>query len=127
MAPMVRLINSGMFRLMETNHGIKLLELNRKIYAWIVAPRIGSLLIYSVYPHKIVGILSRGHFKLYYVVDEPQLSDDLHLEVEVGGGAWQGYRLLTGLPDRVNTRKPIMPTRELISLPAGSSKPQLTH
>lgn len=124
---MVRLINDGTFRLMETNHGIKLLKLNHKMYAWIVAPRIGSLLIYSAYPHKIVDILSRGHFQLYSVIDDAHLSDGLHLEVEVGERSWQGYLLLTGLPDRVNTRKPIMPTRELVSPLVDSPQPQPTH
>jgi hypothetical protein len=112
---MVRFVDGGPFRLMETNHGIKLLELNHKTYAWIVAPHIGSLLIYSVHPHKIADVLSRGHFRLYDVIDEPRLTDTWHLEVEVGEGGWQGYLLLTGLPDSMDTRKAITPTHELIA------------
>jgi hypothetical protein len=101
---------------METNHGIKLLKLNHKTYAWVMAPHLGSLLIYSVHPHKIVDVLSRGHFQLYDVIDEPHLTDTWHLEVEVGEGGWQGYLLLTGLPDSVDTRKVMIPTHELVSV-----------
>jgi hypothetical protein len=49
------------------------------------------------------------------VKDEPKLSDNQHIELEVGLDAWQGYLLLTGLPDDDKKRTRIVPTGELIT------------
>jgi hypothetical protein len=112
---MIMLLRTGAYELAETKNGIKLLHLGTKTYAWIVAPRIGSLLIFSSLPHVEREVLSKGIFRLYKVVDEPHLSDQLHLEVEVGKDVWQGYLLPTGLPNREASRKLVIPTREIIT------------
>lgn len=125
---MIVVLRSGIYKLAETKHGTKLLHLDDKTYAWIVAPRIGSLLIFSSLPHIEKDVLSTGAFRLYDVRDEPQLSDQLHLEVEVGHDMWQSYLLPTGLPDKVNTRKLIIPTHEVITHNPSYRKPRdVTH
>ncbi len=112
---MIVVVDSGTYTLAETKHGTKLLRLDDSTYAWIVAPRIGSLLIRSSLPHIEKDVLSRGAYRIYSVTDEPHFSDQLHLEVEVGYDTWQGYLLPTGLPDARDTRKLLIPTHEVIT------------
>jgi hypothetical protein len=112
---MITIDKSGTYELTETKHGIKLLRLGKKAYAWVNAPHIGELLVYTTLPHADHETLSRGAYRLYSVVDEPELSDQLHLELEAGTDVWQGYLLLTGFPTRTATRRRIIPTHEVIS------------
>ena len=67
--------------------------------------------------HKADCILSVGHYRLYKVANEPEISDQLHLELCVGQGIWQGYLLPTGLPTDEKKRNRIIPTREIITIP----------
>jgi hypothetical protein len=112
---MITRIDGGTFELTETGHGTKILVLNDLPYVWIVAPGIGSLLIYTDQPHETSEILSKGHFRLFQVRDEPELSDQLHLELEFSKNQWQGYLLPTGLPDDTDTRKRLIATHQTIS------------
>ncbi|TAH33842.1 hypothetical protein EYC58_00155 [Candidatus Saccharibacteria bacterium] len=112
---MITIDETGTYELVETKHVIKLLKLHGKTYAWITAPGIGELLVYSSVPHTEHEMLSEGSYRLYSVVDEPHLSDQLHLELEFGSDKWQGYLLPTGFPTKHDTRRLIIPTHEVIA------------
>lgn len=112
---MINLLQSGSYKLYETKHHVKILALDDNQYAWVEPPRIGEILVISHTNHKTDCILSIGDYRLYGVVDEPHLSDHIHLELEVGWRQWQGYLLLTGLPDNQKKRARIIPTTEVIS------------
>ncbi|HRJ06076.1 MAG TPA: hypothetical protein PK096_00710 [Candidatus Saccharibacteria bacterium] len=112
---MIKLVRSGTHTLFETKHHIKILALDNDQYAWVEPPQIGEILVTSRSNHKTDCVLSIGDYRLYKVVDEPHLSDHIHLELEVGRGQWQGYLLLTGLPSRSKNRVRIIPTTEVIS------------
>lgn len=112
---MITLRKSGLYKLIETKHNTKVLYLDNDIYAWVEPVKIGEILVFSHKVHKTDCILSMGHYNLYDVEDEPKLSDQMHLELEVGHNHWQGYLLLTGLPDAHHKRGRIIPTIETIS------------
>jgi hypothetical protein len=112
---MIRRTENGIFELTETSHGTKILALSKELYVWIVAPGIGSLLIYTDYEQEASEILSKGQYNIYRVSDEPELSDQLHLELEFTPDEWQGYILPTGLPDEEDTRKRLIATQQTIS------------
>jgi len=113
---MITLIDEGKYKLLETKGQIKILTLNgENTYAWVDLEGIGEILVSSHRPHETDTTLGLGRFKLYGVEDEPKLSDQLHLELSVGEGAWQGYLLPTGLPEGKKVRSRIIPTKETIS------------
>lgn len=112
---MITLRRSGLYKLIETKGHTKVLYLDNDIYAWVEPIQIGEILVFSHKVHKTDCVLSMGHFTLYDVENEPKLSDQLHLELEVGENHWQGYLLLTGLPDSHKKRSRIIPTIETIS------------
>ena len=112
---MISIRKSGFYKLIETKRHTKILYLGPVAYAWIEPVHIGVILVASHNLHKTDCILSVGHFRLYDVEQEPQLADTQHLELEVGKNMWQGYLLLTGLPDEHKTRSRIIPTHEIIT------------
>ena len=112
---MVTLHRSGRYKLIETKANTKVLYLDNDIYAWVEPAAIGEILVYSHKVHKTDCVLSMGEYKLYTVEDEPELSDQTHLELEVGEDHWQGYLLLSGLPDDHHKRGRIIPTKEVIA------------
>lgn len=113
---MIRVIQRGTYRLIETKNQTKILILDDKnIYAWIDIYGIGEILVGSRKLHKSDCILAAGNYKIYSVEKEPKLSDQLHLELYVGSGMWQGYLLPTGLPDNKKKRNRIIPTTEVIT------------
>ena len=113
---MIKLVQSGIYQLIETKGQIKILTLDKVfIYAWVYAEEIGEILITSHNPHKTDHLLAVGKYRLYEVEEELQLTDTLHLELLVGEGIWQGYLLITGLPDDEKKRSRIIPTHELVS------------
>ena len=67
-----------------------------------------------------------GKYRLYKVMDDPNLTDTWHLELAVGNGLWQGYLLPTGLPNNRKKRNRIIPTDELITKVRNSMLPSLT-
>ncbi len=111
---MITLKRSGMYRLIETKKNTKILYLDNDIFAWVDTESVGEILVVSHKTHKSDCLLSLGHYKIYDVVDEPYLSDQIHLELEAGKNSWQGYLLLTGLPDDHKIRGRIIPTNEII-------------
>ena len=112
---MISLDRSGLYKLIETKHHTKVLYLDDDIYAWVDALNIGEILVTSHKMHKTDCVLSLGHYRLYHVDNEPYLHDQIHLELEVGRGRWQGYLLLSGLPDEQKLRGRIIPTEEVVS------------
>lgn len=112
---MISLRRSGKYKLIETKHNTKVLYLDDEAYAWVEPREIGEILVASHKAHVTDCVLAVGEFRLYDVEDEPDLSDQLHLELQVGTTTWQGYLLLTGLPDARKFRSRIIPTREIIT------------
>lgn len=112
---MVELIEVGNYKLLETKNQVKILELSDKVFAWINVQGIGEILVTSHNPHKTDSLLAVGRYRMYDVEDDPDFSDHIHLELSVGSGQWQGYLLLTGLPDDTKKRARIVPTHEVIS------------
>ena len=113
---MIKLLKEGTYTLIETKHHNKILTLDqKKPFVWIMAEKIGEILIVSYVPHNIDHILAAGKYRLYDVNDEPELTDLLHLELHAGNGMWQGYLLPLGLPDDETKRHRIIPTKEIIT------------
>lgn len=112
---MITKLRSGNYKLVETKRNTKILYLDTNVFAWVEPAYLGEILVSSSNPHKTDCVLSIGHFHIYKVVDEPELSDHIHLELETGPDAWQGYLLLTGLPDEHKKRSRIVPTIETIT------------
>jgi hypothetical protein len=111
---MIKLIKRGKYSLIETRNDIKVLKLDKKTFVWIFTKSIGEMLVATHQPHKTDQKLAKGEYRLYEVEDEPNLIDQLHLELSVGEGDWQGYLLPTGFPKYKKTRSRIIPTNELI-------------
>lgn len=112
---MISLRRNGLYKLIETKHHTKVLYLDNESYAWVEPVNIGEILVASRTIHKTDCVLSLGHYRIYEVEDEPYLSDQMHLELEVGRNRWQGYLLLSGLPDMHKKRGRIIPTAEVIT------------
>lgn len=112
---MITVLRKGAYKLIETKGHVKILALDDKLYAWVVAENIGEILVTTHYPHITDHILATGIYRHYDVTDEPKLSDQQHLELNVGERLWQGYLLPTGLPSGAKIRSRIIPTKEVIS------------
>lgn len=112
---MITLQSLGVYKLIETRRHNKILYLDNYTYAWVEAPNIGEILVTSHKVHKTDCVLSLGRYRLYDVQNEPRLTDQIHLELETGRKQWQGYLLLTGLPDSQKKRGRIIPTEEVIT------------
>ncbi len=112
---MIQLLQNGHYRLIETKHNTKILYLDDDVFAWLEPTGIGEILVASYDKHKADCILSTGQYALYDVNDEPNLSDQLHFELEAGSDVWQGYLLPTGLPSDDKKRRRIIPTHETIT------------
>ena len=112
---MVKLLDEGDYKLLETKGEIKILSLGGSTFAWVDLEGIGEILVTSQKPHDTDTTLALGKYKLYDVEDEPKLSDQQHLELDVGKGSWQSYLLPTGLPHGRKVRSRIIPTKETIT------------
>lgn len=111
---MIKLLQQGTYRLIETKRQIKILSLDRGVFAWITAGKLGEILVASHNLHKADHVLASGRYRIYEVKDEPNITDLVHLELLVGDGKWQGYLLPTGLPNGKRRRR-IVPTNEVIT------------
>lgn len=112
---MIRVIDSGTYKIVETKRTTKILYLGKKPYVWVSPQAIGEILVSSHHTNVNDTNLSTGKYVLYDVEDEEFLTDLEHLELEYGTGAWQGYLLPTGLPNSKKIRARIIPTDQLIT------------
>ena len=112
---MIKLVQSGNYKLIETKGQTKILMVDDFTFAWVNAEEIGEILVVSHTSHVVDHFLSIGKYRLYKVKDEPNLTDTEHLELFIGDGMWQGYLLPTGLPTEKKKRNRIIPTRECIT------------
>lgn len=112
---MIEKAQQGIYKLIETRHHVKILQLDRYVFAWITAKDIGEILVTSHNPHKTDHILAIGPYIIYNVIKEPKLTDLVHMELFVGNGFWQGYLLPTSLPTNKKSRSRIIPTKEIIT------------
>jgi hypothetical protein len=124
---MITLLQNGQYKLIETKHNTKVLYLDDDTYAWVKPVGIGEILVASHKVHKTDYVLSTGGYKLYDVENELKLSDQMHLELEVGMNMWQGYLLLTGLPNESHIRGRIIPTNETITTRSADNEVQLVN
>lgn len=99
-----------------------MLRLDEKEYLWEYAKGIGDLLLFAKQEHPPLSILSKGTYKIYDVKNEPEYVDLQHLELSVGNNTWQGYLLLTGLPNARKIRSKFVPTNEIISVTLHNEK-----
>ena len=112
---MIRIIEQGEYKLIETKGHTKILILDGKTFAWVNAENIGEILVTSHRSHLVDHFLAVGKYRIYEVKGEPGLTDQLHLELHTGDGIWQGYLLPTGLPDEKDKRNRIIPSSEAIT------------
>lgn len=112
---MIRTIRHGFYKLIESKNHTKLLQLDKDLYAWLRLANYGEMLVVSHRNHPVGSLLSTGRYNLYTVDEEPEVADHIHLELEAGLGKWQGYLLLTGLPNDHKIRSRIIPTHEIIT------------
>lgn len=112
---MIQLVKEGRYKLTETRGQTKILKLDHKTYAWVNTSNIGEILVTSKKYHQTDNILAIGNYRIYDVKDEPALTDLKHLELFVGDGVWQGYLLTTGIPTKIDNKKRIIPTKEIIT------------
>lgn len=113
---MIKLLKKGKYSLVETRSDTKVLKLDKKTFVWVFTESIGEILVATHRIHKTDQKLAKGEYRLYDVEDEPDLVDQLHLELAIGEGEWQGYLLPTGFPRDKKTRRRIIPTNEIITL-----------
>lgn len=113
---MITVLARGTYTLFETKQHTKMLTLDEKAtYAWVHLQNKSEILVISYVLPTIDHTLSIGSYRLYKVKDEPDLKDQIHLELSVGQGMWQGYLLPNGLPTEKKKRNRIIPTHECIT------------
>lgn len=112
---MITKVQTGEYRFALTHRRTRILFLDEKTYAWVTTEDIGDILVSSHKKHRIDVMLSSGHYCMYQVENEPNLTDVWHLELQYGQTMWQGYLLPTGLPDKYHPRRRIIPTYQIIS------------
>lgn len=113
---MIRRVAEGAYTLFETRAGHKILQLNEKQrFAWIHTPGGYEILVATGMTDGNDHTLATGRYRLYDVKEEPDLSDQEHLELLAGERTWQGYLLPTGLPTAKKKRSSIIPTNERIT------------
>lgn len=118
---MIKLLHQGFYKIIGTTGHHLMLYLGSQSYHWGYAQGIGDILTYSKVNHKKRYTLAQGKYKLFRVKDEPKFIDLKHLELSLGAGKWQGYLLLTGLPNYQKIRSRIEATDELITKRGGDS------
>ncbi|KTB49339.1 hypothetical protein [Dehalogenimonas alkenigignens] len=114
---MIQLVNKGLYHLEEMDDASKFLILalddERRVYIWETAGGI-KIRLAPKQPVKTLCTLAAGKYRIYRVQDEPGLASQLHLELLVGEGLWQGFLLPEGWPEDLET-KPMVPVEETIT------------
>lgn len=120
---MIKLLQSGGYKLLETKDNITVLHLdNKNAYVWKNVETKGDLQYIKFNPEKICCFLALGNYRLYEVKDETNLTSGNHFELYVGKSKWQGYILPNGLPHTITAKKPIKQTPEIITKARRSTK-----
>jgi hypothetical protein len=114
---MVRIIQTGTYRLYATGTKTNILDLDGRLYSWSKLGDAPDSLRITHRSSSVQQILATGSYRLYEVEDEPRFSPSQHLELNVGPKLWQGYLLAVGLPVHPNTQTPIAVTSQTISAP----------
>jgi hypothetical protein len=112
---MIKVLENGVYKLIETKRQIKVLYLGDKTYVWLYIPGIGHILEITHTAHSSDHVLAWGEYRLYEVKNDARFSDQMHLELCVGKGQWQGYLLLSGLPTNTKKKGRMVATQEVIS------------
>lgn len=123
---MISVLNRGSYTLFETKQHTNMLTLDKKeTYAWVHLQNKSEILVTSYVLHTIDHMLSIGNYRLYKVENEPGLTDQIHLELSIGQGMWQGYLLPNGLPSEKKKKNRVIPTHECITTTEEAYSPTL--
>ena len=110
---MIKVVSKGDYILYEDHNKRKILKLgDAKLLYWTDS-KIIQAMNNSANPK---DTLSLGKYRLYKILDEPQLTNNYHLELYVGNKQWRGYLLSSNI---LKTRMPVVAisaTNELISV-----------
>ena len=110
---MIKIVSKGDYILHEEDKNKKILQLDDiKPLLWEDENVIHSA-NQNFVPKRI---LSSGKYRLYKVSNEPNLTDNYHLELYVGSKKWQGYLLPTNILKMRKQAIPITASNELISV-----------
>ncbi len=113
---MLKIIQRGEYKLTETKEKTKIITLDdNESFAWIIVADIGEISMMAGKLNKEIATLATGKYRLYEVEKDGKYSDQLHLELSLGLGNWQGYLLPEGLPDDETRKNRIIPTDEVIT------------
>lgn len=113
---MVRIIGSGTYKLTETKDNQKILSLGKyNNFQWVSTGCEGQIKYVKLDPKQICCLLSTGNYRIYEVKNELGLSNSKHIELHVGRGKWQGYLLPKGLPAKLQRKRVIVQTNEIIT------------
>lgn len=115
-AYMIKLLESGTYKLVETENNLKVLMLDDKnIFLWKNFGCSGNLEYTRLDPAQICCMLSVNNYRLYQVKNESGFTKGLHLELYAGKKRWQSYLLKKGLPTAKNQKMPISKIEEIIT------------
>lgn len=113
---MIKILDSGNYKLVETKKNVKALMLDDKsVFLWRNTGCNGNLEYIKLDPNQICCLFSANNYRLYDVVNEPDLKNGIHLELYAGKRRWQAYLLTKGLPTVKTKKKPITNIDEVIS------------
>ena len=109
---MIHIVQRGLYSLVKTRSRKMILILDKKNIFKLSRQNIQLLSQVNDIACKVCMCA----YRLYDVKDEGMLTDQMHLELCIGKGHWQGYLLPEGLPTKHTSKKPIVPTQELIGV-----------
>ena len=113
---MIKLLDSGTYKLVETINNQKALILDDKsFFLWKNTDCDGQLKYIKFDPAQICCMLSINNYRLYDVASEPNLKNGIHLELYAGRKRWQPYLLRKGVPTTKNKNMSISKIEETIT------------
>lgn len=113
---MVKLLESGRYRLVETTSNLKALMLTGgRTFLWKNYGCSGKIQqTTKLDTNQICCVLAANNYRLYNISDEQGLTNGTHLELYVGKSKWQSYLLAKGLPGEKG-KKAITKINEVIT------------
>ena len=113
---MISVLKRGEYKLIDTKNESKILVLDgQETFSWLLTSQEGEIITSSHVAQKDDTLLSVGNYRLYKIDNEPKYTDNLHLELQVGCGYWQGYLLPSGFPKNKDKSSKIISTDELLT------------